>query len=442
MKKRIAPLRIAIIGSGPAGFFCADYLLRLAQPCKVTLFERWPWPFGLVRDAVAPDKPNIRAAINAFTKIALSPDFSFCGNVTVGRDISINELHPYYHGIIIATGASIPRTLSMQGDSLPGCESAVSIAGWYNGRPDVARLRPNLDCISAVIIGAGNAALDIARMLALPPDQLINTDISDTAFQQLLLSKLTDIHIVGRREPQDARFSSQELELLGRIPNCTVELHSAIEFSTDTKDDPQRARLEKAYHATSKPAGPSKRHIHLHFNMRPSAILGTDKVTGVLFETAESETVHIPCGLVVASIGQDAEPLPGVPFDPVFNGIPNNLGRIQDAGGVILGMYAAGAVARGGNSTIGANKPDCLQAVQGIMEDRNDLIGTELEEEQRLYASLRDRGISYVTFTDWRRIDNWERQRGELKGKVRERFTAPEEALAMLNETEEQGRSS
>ena len=211
MLKEPETLRVAIIGSGPAGFFCADYLLRLAKPCSITMFERWPWPFGLVRDAVAPDKPNIRAAANAFTRTALSQGFSFCGNIAIGRDIPLDALQRYYHGIIIASGASAPRPLPIQGASLQGCESAVTFAGWYNGRPDCATLRPNLDCLSAVIIGTGNAAIDVARMLAMPPEALKHTDIPSSALQRLVASKVTDIHIVGRRGPMEVRFAPQEL---------------------------------------------------------------------------------------------------------------------------------------------------------------------------------------------------------------------------------------
>lgn len=437
MLKEPETLRVAIIGSGPAGFFCADYLLRLAKPCSITMFERWPWPFGLVRDAVAPDKPNIRAAANAFTRTALSQGFSFCGNIAIGRDIPLDALQRYYHGIIIASGASAPRPLPIQGASLQGCESAVTFAGWYNGRPDCATLRPNLDCLSAVIIGTGNAAIDVARMLAMPPEALKHTDIPSSALQRLVASKVTDIHIVGRRGPMEVRFAPQELELLARIPGCAIDLPSGIEeLKGADADDPSRARLEKAYLRSCGPRS-AKRRIHFHFNMTPSAILGTDRVTGVLFDTADNEAVHIPCGLVITSIGQNAEPMPGVPFDPDYNGIPNMQGRVLGANGPLHGLYTAGAIARGANSTIGANKPDCLATVRSMMEDRSQLCEIKLEEEDTLFHALREQGITCVSFQDWQHIDAVERQRGASAGKVRDRFTAVEEALAALDKTEQ-----
>lgn len=436
MLKETETLRVAIIGSGPAGFFCADYLLRLAKPCSVTMFERWPWPFGLVRDAVAPDKMNIRAAANAFTRTALSPGFSFCGNIAIGRDISLDELQRYYHGIIIASGASAPRTLPIQGASLQGCESAVTFASWYNGRPDCAILQPNLDCLSVVIIGTGNAAIDVARMLAVPPDTLKHTDISTGALQRLNESEVTDIHIVGRRGPMEVRFAPQELELLAKIPGCSIDLPSGIEKLKDTDtDDPSHARLEKAYLKSCGPRS-AKRRIHLHFNMTPSAILGTNRVTGVLFNTADNEAVHIPCGLVITSIGQNAEPIPGVPFDPNYNGIPNLRGRVLGTNGPVRGLYTAGAIARGANSAIGANKPDCLATVRSMMEDRDQLCEIKLEEEL-LFRSLREQGVTCVSFQDWQHIDAVELRRGASAGKVRERFTSVEEALAVLANTEQ-----
>jgi len=432
MKTDAHPLRVAVIGSGPSGFFCADYLLRLAKPCTVALYERWPWPFGLVRDAVAPDKPKIRAAMTAFTRTALSHGCSFRGNVTVGRDVSLEELGRHYHAVIIAAGAPRPRPLEIQGGTLPGCVNAIDLAGWYNGRPDCVSLAPDLDCASVVIIGAGNAAMDMARMLAAPPEYLAHTDIASNALVALAASGVRDIHLVARRGPYDVRFAPVELEELARIPGCTVEIHADFSELENAGDDPARKRLLKAYHAAGKHHG-GERRIHLHYHLAPTAVLGGKKVSGVLFEDRDQTPVHIPCGLAVVSIGQTGAPFPGLPFDEVSRSIPELAGRIQGAGGALSGMYIAGGGKRGANTNIGANKPDCLETVRSLIEDRPLLESGPLHEEGELLNLLADRGVRVVTFDDWQHIDEMERLRGRDKGKLRDRFLALNEVFHALD---------
>lgn len=438
MKSHTHPLRVAIVGSGPSGFFCADYLLRLAKPCAVALFERWPWPFGLVRDAVAPDKPKIRAAMSAFTRTALSHGFAFRGNVTVGRDISLEELRRHYHAVIIAAGAPRPRPLEIQGDTLPGCVNAIDLAGWYNGRPDCASLAPDLDCKSVVIIGAGNAAMDMARMLAAPPEYLAHTDIASNALAALASSTIRDIHVVARRGPYDVRFAPVELEELARIPGCAVEIHADPAELENAGHDPARKRLLKAYHAAGRHHD-GERRVHLHFNLTPTAVLGGEKVSGVLFEDQDQAPVHIPCGLTVVSTGQTGASFPGLPFDEGSRSIPESAGRIQVAGGALPGMYIAGGGKRGANTNIGANKPDCLEAVRSLLEDRPLLESASLHEEEDLLKLLADRGVRVVTFDDWQRLDEMERLRGQAKGKLRDRFLALDEVFHALDTTYRNG---
>jgi ferredoxin/flavodoxin---NADP+ reductase len=432
------PLHIAIVGSGPGGFFCADYLLRLAKPCAVSMFERWPWPFGLVRDAVAPDKPNIRAAATSFAKTGLQKHFSFIGNITVGKDILLDELYSYYHAVIIATGASLPRPLMIQGEVLSGCVNALSLSGWYNGCPDCAFLHPNLETPSAVIIGAGNAALDVARVLLAPPETLRNTDISGEAFKMLEQSCLTDVHIIARRGPFDVRFAPHELELIAAIPDCAVKVHEDESLLLESLTDPAFTRMQKAYRkALFNTEG--RRRLHLHFNLSPVAILGDNSVTGVLLEGSGQGHIHIPCGMVVNSTGQAACPIPGIPFDKTSGNIANLHGRILQEDLPVPGLYTAGSVKRGANSLIGANKPDCLETVRSIIEDKGILLTASLQDEDVLLSLLKKRGVRPVSFTDWLRLDGLEQQRGLAKGKPRERFLAVEEALAALERENERG---
>lgn len=436
MKLHESPLRIAIVGSGPSGFFCADYLLRLARPCTVALFERQPYPFGLVRDAVAPDKPNIRAAMAALSKTAQMNGFSFFGNVQVGRDLSVEELLHRYHAVIVASGAQQARPLEIQGDNFTGNLDALSLAGWYNGRPDCSAVAPVLDAASAVIIGAGNAAMDVARILASPAGLLASTDIAGAALAALAVSKITDIHIVARRGPLSVRFAPQELELLAELPECSIKVHAELSELDNAESEPAQMRLRKAYHKACKGAAGS-RCIHFHFNCIPLAILGEERVSGVLFEEHGGEHIHIPCGLVISSIGQQGVRMPGIPFDEETGSIPHVSGRVREGGHFMQGMYVAGAAKRGFNSTIGANKPECLETVKSIIEDRGTLTCQSEQDDHALLAHLKAQGVPVVTFQDWLVLDELERHRGALKGKPRERFCSTDAMLRALAEMRE-----
>ncbi len=430
------PLRVAIVGSGPAAFFCADYLLRLARPCTVALFERRPYPFGLVRDAVAPDKPNIRAAATAFARTAQCPGFSFWGNICVGKDISLDDLRKRYHAVIIAAGASRPRRLDIQGSGLSGCEDAVAFAGWYNGCLDDVDLCPDLSGSSAVIIGVGNAALDAARILASPASVLERTDISSAAMEVLRECRVSDIHIVARRGPYQVRFAPQELELLAKVPGCRVVLHASPEQLEPPDLNAATGRMRKAYDTTATAQG-GERCVHLHFNMTPVAVMGAGNVTGVLFETQEEEYLHISCGMLINSTGQAGCPVAGLPFDAVSNRIPNLSGRVMEGETVIPGVYTAGAVKRGANSVIGANKPDCLETVQCILADRSELTRAGLQDDSDLPDLLKHRGVRVVTFQDWMLLDVLERGRGTLRGKPRDRYLSLEMMFEALDREKE-----
>ena len=393
--------------------------MRLARPCTVALFERRPYPFGLVRDAVAPDKPNIRAAATAFARTAQCPGFSFWGNICVGKDISLDDLRKRYHAVIIAAGASRPRRLDIQGSGLSGCEDAVAFAGWYNGCLDDVDRCPDLSGSSAVIIGVGNAALDAARILASPASVLERTDISSAAMEVLRECRVSDIHIVARRGPYQVRFAPQELELLAKVPGCRVVLHASPEQLEPPDLNAATGRMRRPMTQPLLHGG--KRCVHLHFNMTPVAVMGAGNVTGVLFETQEEEYLHISCGMLINSTGQAGCPVAGLPFDAVSNRIPNLSGRVMEGETVIPGVYTAGAVKRGANSVIGANKPDCLETVQCILADRSELTRAGLRMTA-IFGSVEASGVRVVTFQDWMLLDVLERGRGTLRGNPRPVF--------------------
>ncbi len=442
MKSSSRPLRAAIVGSGPSGFFCADYLLRLAQPCTAAMFEQWPAPFGMVRGAVAPDHMNIRGAIRAFEKIAAREEFTYYGGIHVGRDLDIEDLRRFFDLVIVASGAPEPRRLNIEGETLPGCLDASSLAGWYNGRLDCVHLRPDLSCESAVIIGAGNAALDMARMLALPPEALRDTDISSAALDMLFASALRHLHIVARRGPFETRFSASEVELLARLPGCSVQMHGAP-TPLASLDAPEEERMARAWAALPSvpPETSAKRCIHLHFNLHPRAILGPERASGVLFENQASpsansvappECIHIPCGLVVVSIGHVGVPLAGLPFDETRRVIPNRAGRVMDGDQPLPGLYVAGWIKRGANGVIGTNKPDCRETVHSILEDRDALLKGAPIDAASFNAFLAGQGLLWIGFDEWRVIDDAERKRGQALGKARDPFLSVQAMLAAL----------
>ncbi len=432
-----SPLDIAIIGSGPSAFFCADYLSRLAQPCRICMFERWPSPYGLVRGAIAPDHMHIRRVTRAFERIAMRPAISYFGNVDVGRDIGIEELAGMFHVVLVATGAQRSRIPAIPGMDLSNCCGAAEFAGWYNGRPDCVAIQPNLSGNAAVVIGAGNVALDMARMLAWPCESLAATDISSKALAHLAQSTLRDIHVVARRGPLDARFTPQELELLKDIPRCAVIIHEDETFSqgcaTPSEDEELLLRAYAAVHAKADACEGTRRRIHLHFHLHPHAVMGDSQATGVLFYDAYGAPVHIPAEMVIAAIGQTGEAIPGLPFNEDAGTIPHCVGRILDDGRPRHGFYVAGWIKRGASGVIGTNKPDCRETVQSILDDRATLIADARRGADMIGERLQQHGVRIVNFEEWKLLDKAEQRNGTDLGKAREPFCSVE---AMLNALE------
>lgn len=445
------PARIAIVGSGPGGFYAAEHLLKPEHPCLIDMFDRLPTPFGLVRGGVAPDHAKIRNVTKVYEKIAAREGFRFFGNVTIGRDLSVEDLREHYDAILFAYGAETDRRLGIHGEDLAGSYTATSFVGWYNGHPDYRDCTFDLSGEVAVIIGVGNVAMDVARILAKSVDELKSTDIAAHALEALAESKIREIHLVGRRGPTQAAFTAMELKEMGELELCqpivdpqSLRLNPVSEAELSDHNTARNLELLREY--ASVPPNGKPRKLHFRFLESPLAIYGTDRVESIALGTnylagtepfkqwAEStgESTTVPCDLLFRSIGYRGVPMPGVPFDDKKGLIPNVDGRVQEEGGIVPGLYVAGWIKRGPTGIIGTNKPDSHDTADRILEDFPVLPHCPMRELDAIPTLLGSRGIHYVTMADWQKIDAAEQARGVNVGKPRERFTRIEEMLGVL----------
>jgi ferredoxin--NADP+ reductase len=461
-----SPIRIAVIGSGPAGFYAAGHLLKdSAGQVEVDMLERLPTPWGLVRSGVAPDHPNIKAVTRIYEKTAGHPRFRFFGNVTFGEHVSREDLLAHYHAIVYATGSPIDRPLGIPGEDLPGSHPATEFVGWYNGHPDYTDLELDLVCSErAVVIGNGNVALDVARMLCVTHAELAGTDIADHALEVLEHSRVSEIVVVGRRGPAQTSFTNPELLELGELSDADViveraELERALAVP-DAKaeaDAISRRNVEilRSY-AARRPAGHRKR-IVLRFLLSPAALIADEHgrvgavefvgndlhpdSEGTLRARASGERETIPAGLVFRAIGYRGVPLPGVPFDERGGVIPNVDGRVidPDTGAALSGEYVVGWIKRGPTGVIGTNKKDAQQTVSAILAD---LGGTpdgasegarqpDSSDPQSIEDLLLARQPALVTYAGWSEIDRHERALGASAGRPRVKLTRIEEMLGV-----------
>jgi ferredoxin--NADP+ reductase len=445
------PLRVAIIGSGPAGFFAAEPLLKSHLHCAVDMFDRLPVPFGLVRGGVAPDHPKIRGAARAFEKLADNPRFAFLGNVTVGRDVSLDELRHYYDAVVLATGAEADRPMGIPGEGLPGCHAAFSFVGWYNAHPDFADCTFDLSQETAVVVGAGNVALDVARILLTPVDQLRHTDIARHALAALAESRVREVHIIGRRGPAQVKFALAEMKEMAAIPGCApaAEAEELLldDASAQEIDTPDMRRIMQIFgDCTARISDPPGRRVVFRFLLSPRAVQGSGRVQSAVFERnrlvgppfrqhpqGTGNLVEIPCGLLFRSIGYQGVPIPGLPFSDQEGIIPNTLGRVEHNGRPMPGIYAAGWFKRGPSGQIGTNKPDGHESAKALLSDAATLPPCPEPDSQALRALLGARGVRVVSFGDWRRIDAAEKARGAPAGKPRERFCRVADMLAVID---------
>jgi ferredoxin--NADP+ reductase len=445
------PFRVAVVGSGPAGFYAASALLTAEPPAEVDMLERLPTPWGLVRLGVAPDHPKLKEVSRAFERTAQRPGFRFFGNVELGRDVTHEDLIRIYDAVVYAVGAQTDRRLGIPGEDLPGSWSATELVAWYNGHPDFQELTFDLAHERAVVVGAGNVALDVVRMLALTDEELAPTDITDRASEAISRSGLRELVLLSRRGPAQASFTTPELKELGELAGADVlvdpaelELDPASEASLESDTNARRnVEVLRGYAARTPVA--KLRSIRLRFCVSPTAILGDERVEGVevvrnelverdgrIVAVPTGETETIPCGLVFRSIGYHGIALPDVPFDERRGTIPNDGGRILDGNGApVAGAYVAGWIKRGPTGVIGTNKKDATETIARLLEDvesgRLERVGAGPDAIVEL---LEERGAEPVVYAGWEAIDALERSRGEPHGRPRVKLCSWDELLA------------
>jgi ferredoxin/flavodoxin---NADP+ reductase len=445
------PVRIAVVGSGPAGFYAAGALLDAEASVEVDMIERLPTPWGLVRLGVAPDHPKLKTVSRAFERIALKPGFRFFGNVEVGRDLSPGDLTLLYDAVVYAFGAQTDRRLGIPGEDLPGSWSATELVAWYNGHPDFQEIVFDLNVERAVVIGNGNVALDVARMLALTPEELAPTDTTDPAIEAIGTSSIREIVVVGRRGPAQASWTTQELKELGELAGADVvvdptelELDSASEASLEHDTNSQRNVEVLRGFAAREPTGKLVT-VRLRFLASPVAIHGTDHVESVelvrnrleeqggrlvAVPTDEHETVE--CGLVFRSVGYRGVGLPELPFDERRGTIRNERGRVVDADGDhVAATYCAGWIKRGPTGIIGTNKKDATETVAQLLEDVDEGRVSHREEvtADAIETLLEEREVQAVMYPGWTSIDEHERAAGEKLGRPRVKLRTWDELL-------------
>ena len=446
------PVRVAIVGSGPSGFYAADPLLKSKVVCTVDMYDRLPTPFGLVRGGVAPDHAKIRKVTKVYEKIATHECFSFLGNVKIGTDLLVDELRTHYDAVIFACGAESDRQLGIPGQDLTGSHTATSFVGWYNAHPDYRDYTFDLSQEVAVVIGVGNVAMDVARVLAKTVDELKNTDIAEHTLDALAQSKIKEVHVIGRRGSAQAAFTPPEIKEMGELEDCDVIVDPAqIALNTVSEQELSDRNVTRNYeflkkYAEQAPTGKSRR-MHFRFLESPKEIKGASRVESVTLERnalqgdepfkqkarGTGETTELPCGLLFASIGYHGNPIKGVPFHDAWGNFPHEDGRITDNGKLIPGWYAVGWIKRGPSGIIGTNKPDSLESVNGLLEDVPTLAHCEVPSTEPILKILNERNVRVVDLDGWHKIEAAEIARGEAIEKPRERFTAIAEMLSVLD---------
>jgi ferredoxin--NADP+ reductase len=449
-------LRVAIIGAGPSGFYAAGALLQQkAVTVQVDMFDRLPTPHGLVRYGVAPDHQKIKSVSKVYDRTAADPRFRFFGNVDLGRDITQADLRRHYDQIVYAVGAQADRKLNIPGEDLAGSLSATEFVAWYNGHPDFADLALDLSCEAAVVVGVGNVAMDVARILAKSVAELQETDISDYALSALATSRIKDIYVLARRGPAQVKFTPPEIKEFGELAMADVVVSEADLLldpasAAEAAADPEAQRnLEHLHEYANRPLSGKPRRVHFRFLTSPVELLGEDgRVSAVRVEKNELRTddkgylnAHgtgvfetIPAGLVLRSVGYKGIPLADVPYDKRSGIIPNDQGRVKDPerGQMLVGEYVVGWAKRGPSGVIGTNKPDAVETVEKMLADLSIITLSPTPDPAAIDALLAERQIQVVTIDGWRILDRLETENGKAQGKPRVKFTRIQDMLAAL----------
>lgn len=455
------PLRVAIIGAGPTGFYTAEHLFKQTDyVVEVDMFERLPVPFGLVRYGVAPDHQKIKSVTAVYDRIAHKPGFRFFGNVHIGRDITVPDLRRFYHQIVYTTGAETDRQLGIPGEHLRGSLPATEFVAWYNGHPDYVDYDVDLTQENVAVVGIGNVAMDVARILCRTPEELIATDISDVALDKLRQSQVKNVYILGRRGPAQAAFTTPEIKELGEMADADIyvvpeeaELDPlSQEALADSSDRATLKKVEVIQSYAGRPFTGKSRRLTLRFLVSPVELIGDETgqivkmrlvknklqktASGSLRPQATDEFEEIPVGLVFRSIGYRGVPIPEVPFYDSWGVILNNEGRVLDAETQepLPGMYTGGWIKRGPSGVIGTNKPDALETVQHMLEDvaAGCLLQPEQPDAAAVAAFVAVRQPQFFSYEDWEKLDAIELERGAAQSRPRVKFTNVPEMLTAV----------
>lgn len=446
-----SPVRVAVIGAGPAGFFLADKLLSQSDvPIAVDMFERLPVPYGLVRFGVAPDHEKIKLVTRAFDKVSARAGFRYYGNVEVGTTVTLQELQQHYHAIAFTTGAQSDRRMGIPGEELAGSHAATELVAWYNGHPDYRDRQFDLSAERVAVIGVGNVAVDVARILCRSADELGRTDMADHAVEALRQSGIREVLLLGRRGPVQAAFTTPEVKELGELEHAdalalpeevALDPLSAAQFAT-IEDPSERRKIEVLNELATRSRTGKARCLTLRFLVSPLELVddGTGRVgairvgknrlverDGALVAEPTGEVEEIPVGLVFRSVGYRGKPIPGLPFDERRGTVPNTQGRVTDpaSGQALPGLYVAGWIKRGPSGVIGTNKPDAAETADAILTDaRNEQLPVPSSSSgDAIDQLIRARQSDLVTWTDWQRINDAETTAGKTAGRPRVKLT-------------------
>jgi len=446
------PLRVAIVGSGPAGFYAAEHLFKKSElHVEVDMFDRLPTPFGLVRFGVAPDHQKIKSVTRVFDRIASNERFRFYGNVDIGTDVTLDELKERYHQVCFATGAQTDRRMGIPGEDLPRSHPATEFVAWFNGHPDYRDYEFDLTAERVAVVGVGNVAVDVARILCRTPEELAKTDIAEHALEALSESKVREVYMLGRRGPAQAAFTNPEVRELGELEGADVhvladeaELDPLSQAEVEgSDDDTLRKKVEIIQDFAGRERTGKPRLLTLRFLVSPTELVAGDDggvrlmrlvrnqlvdENGRLGCRATDHTEELPVDLVFRSVGYRGVPIAGLPFHDRWGLIPNELGRVTDpeTKQPVRGMYVSGWIKRGPSGVIGTNKKDGAETAAAMLDDvaGGAVLDPSNPDAAGCDALVRARQPSVVTFDDWRRLDEIECARGEELGRPRVKLTS------------------
>ena len=444
----MSKLRLAIIGAGPAGIYAADLILKAERDFEVSidLFDHLPAPYGLVRYGVAPDHPRIKGIINALHEVLDRGDIRFFGNVRYGQDLDLEDLKKHYNAVIFATGAIKDAALAIPGIDLDGSYGAADFVNWYDAHPDVARTWP-LNAKEVAVIGNGNVALDVARMLVKRPDDLLVTDIPDHVYQGLRNSPVTDVHVFGRRGPAQVKFSPLELREALHIEGVqSIVYDEDFQYDQGSQDaiasnNQIRVMVKTLEQLRENPQEPQERRLHLHFFASPVEVIGQDgKVASLTIEKTKldgsggvvttGEKTSFPIQSIYRAVGYLGSPVDKIPFDAKYGVIPNEAGRvIGEDGKNLQGVYCTGWIKRGPVGLIGHTKADAIETIGNVLQDRDRWWQPEFAGENQIIETLESRSVDFMDWAKWLKVNSKEKAIGEALGRERMKLFDRDEIL-------------